>query len=221
MPRLFSYLMTHDTGFAPNPFYKTLTLATCKPGIRRTKKIGDWVAGFASETLVKSSKLKINSQGLIYVMRIGEILSFNEYFFAPDFQNKKPSPQINTLKNFQQDYGDNIYYCDDLGNQQQLPNGSHSLQEMNHDTGGENVLIADKFYYFGRNCLVPEGGWENMGVRIPLGYPTCYGYESDEVAINNICFFLHSKNYGKGIHGNPCLWEEKQIKPTYTKSCHK
>ncbi|WP_198140678.1 Nmad2 family putative nucleotide modification protein [Polaromonas naphthalenivorans] len=30
------YLMTHDSGFAPNPFHGTLTLATCKPGIRRT-----------------------------------------------------------------------------------------------------------------------------------------------------------------------------------------
>nr|WP_269667332.1 hypothetical protein [Polaromonas naphthalenivorans] len=28
--------MTHDSGFAPNPFHGTLTLATCKPGIRRT-----------------------------------------------------------------------------------------------------------------------------------------------------------------------------------------
>jgi hypothetical protein len=36
--RLFTYKMTHDSGFAPNPFYDILTLATCKPGIRKTKK---------------------------------------------------------------------------------------------------------------------------------------------------------------------------------------
>ena len=29
--RLFSYKMTNDSGFAPNPFGLTLTLATCKP----------------------------------------------------------------------------------------------------------------------------------------------------------------------------------------------
>ena len=28
--RLFAYKMTHDTGFAPNPFWGYLTLATCK-----------------------------------------------------------------------------------------------------------------------------------------------------------------------------------------------
>ena len=32
--------MTHDTGFAPNPFFDVLTLATCKPGIRRVSRPG-------------------------------------------------------------------------------------------------------------------------------------------------------------------------------------
>ncbi|MGE3595803.1 MAG: hypothetical protein AB7N70_09645 [Dehalococcoidia bacterium] len=41
-----SYKMTHDTGFAPNPFWGCLTLATCKPGIRQTRGPGDWIAGF-------------------------------------------------------------------------------------------------------------------------------------------------------------------------------
>lgn len=45
--------MTDDTGFAPNPFFGILTLATCKPGIRLTKKVGDYIAGFTSERLCK------------------------------------------------------------------------------------------------------------------------------------------------------------------------
>lgn len=38
--RLFAYKMTHDTGFAPNPFWGYLTLATCKPKIREKKRRG-------------------------------------------------------------------------------------------------------------------------------------------------------------------------------------
>jgi hypothetical protein len=37
--------MIDDTGFAPNPFHDFLTLATCKPDIRKKAQIGDWVLG--------------------------------------------------------------------------------------------------------------------------------------------------------------------------------
>jgi hypothetical protein len=49
--RLFAYKMTHDTGFAPNPFHGACTLATCKPQIRLHKRVGDWIAGFTSKRL--------------------------------------------------------------------------------------------------------------------------------------------------------------------------
>ena len=32
---IYEYVMTDDTGFAPNPFYGICTLACCKPVIRR------------------------------------------------------------------------------------------------------------------------------------------------------------------------------------------
>ena len=46
---VMGYKLRHDTGFAPNPFHGFLTLATCKPAIRRCRAKGDWVAGFASK----------------------------------------------------------------------------------------------------------------------------------------------------------------------------
>jgi Nucleotide modification associated domain 2 len=51
--RLFSYKMTNDSGFAPNPFWGRLTLATCKPEIRKAKRVGDWIAGFTSRELCR------------------------------------------------------------------------------------------------------------------------------------------------------------------------
>ena len=32
--KLYAYVMTYDTGFAPNSFYGVCTLACCKPKIR-------------------------------------------------------------------------------------------------------------------------------------------------------------------------------------------
>ncbi len=45
---LYSYVVTHDYGFAPNPFGGVLTLATCKPRIRQSVVAGDWVMGTGS-----------------------------------------------------------------------------------------------------------------------------------------------------------------------------
>ena len=47
--KLFSYVVARDYGFAPNPFFSTCTLATCKPKIRRTASVGDWIIGTGSK----------------------------------------------------------------------------------------------------------------------------------------------------------------------------
>lgn len=45
---LFSYVLARDAGFAPNPFYGVCTLATCKPRIRASAAVGDWIVGTGS-----------------------------------------------------------------------------------------------------------------------------------------------------------------------------
>lgn len=205
--RLFTYLMTHDSGFAPNPFQGVLTLATCKPGIRRTKNPGDWIAGFASAALVRSSKelgLTIKPNGLVYLMRIGEVLPLAKYFEDPRFKEKKPSPKISEGRDFQKGYGDNIYYRDQAGEYQQLENGNHGIEHKERDTSGANVLVSDTFYYFGRLCPAPNSGWAER-IRIPRG-PSYYGYRNDETALSEILHHLHSCGYAPGLHGDPCLW---------------
>ena len=48
--KMWSYRIVHDKQFAPNPFKGVLTLATCKPLIRRSNESrpGVWIAGFAA-----------------------------------------------------------------------------------------------------------------------------------------------------------------------------
>ncbi len=48
--KMWSYKLVWDTMFAPNPLFDVLTLATCKPGIRRSpnNRKGMWIAGFTA-----------------------------------------------------------------------------------------------------------------------------------------------------------------------------
>ena len=85
MARIHSYVVRYDSGFAPNPFYGHCTLVTCKPGIRRSAEVGDWVIGSGS-----------NARGvgrgghLVYGMRVTEVMTLDEYALNPRFESKKP-----------------------------------------------------------------------------------------------------------------------------------
>jgi len=89
---VFSYKMTHDSGFAPNPFGHTLTLATCKPYMRKSKGKGQWIAGFTSVDLNRDP---VGEERLVYLMRVGEKLHMRDYFADPRFQDKNPVRQFN------------------------------------------------------------------------------------------------------------------------------
>ena len=75
--RLFSYKMTNDNGFAPNPFHGFLTLANCKPLMIKSKKVGDWIAGFTSKKLNKD---ELGKEKLVYLMKVTEIETYYDYW---------------------------------------------------------------------------------------------------------------------------------------------
>ena len=76
IPRLYSYIVANDTGFAPNPFHGYCTLATCKPRIRKTARVGDWIVGTGSKRNGKAGYA-------VYAMRVTEIMTFDEYWSDP------------------------------------------------------------------------------------------------------------------------------------------
>lgn len=147
---LYTYPITRDFGFAPNPFYGFCTLATCKPRIRKAANIGDWVMGIGGSNQ-KQSKGKC-----IFLMKVSEKLSFEEYWSDERFVWKKP---VRNGSNAQM-IGDNIYHKDSHGNWIQEdshhsnPDGSANLINLNRDTGRCNqVLISDYFLYFGGKAI--------------------------------------------------------------------
>jgi hypothetical protein len=147
MARGFSYIVARDYGFAPNPFYGVLTLATCKPSIRKTAMVGDYVIGF--------SRKKYESK-LIFMMRVTEKMSFDEYWNDPRFLCKRPVMNGSTKKL----YGDNIYHHDELGQWVQedshhsKENGEINEDNLKKDTRStDQVLISSEFFYLGNKMV--------------------------------------------------------------------
>ncbi len=140
--KLFSYIVTHDTGFSPNPFWGYCTLADCKPAIRRTAQVGDWIVGLTP---------KHKGNRVVFAMEVDEILDYARYYQDPRFANKIPDY---TKGQVIYKTGDNIYKPLPSGGFQQLQSmHSHGEQEnpetKAHDLGGVNVLVGTSFRYFG------------------------------------------------------------------------
>lgn len=132
---LYSYIVAVDHGFAPNPFHGYLTLACCKPRIRKVAKRGDYIVGLGPSR---------TGHRLVFAMRVDETLEFDDYWLDERFRAKRPDRRAGRVKAL----GDNIYHRNEAGEwQQELSN--HSQQHIAHDLGGENVLVGEDFIYWG------------------------------------------------------------------------
>lgn len=193
--RLFSYKITNDTGFAPNPFFGNLTLATCKPKMRDTKRPGDWVAGFTSKRLCGDG---VGSERLIFLARVTGRLRYEEYFDHPDFQEKIPDLSRSKCV-FKA--GDNIYQPDGQGGYRQLDNSNHTEKHKSHDLKSEWVLISEEFYYFGKSALeIPD----EVRPQVPR-HQHPYGFRTSSPRKERFLNFVRSQ-VDPGIHDRPHQW---------------
>ena len=89
VPKLYSYVVDHDYGYAPNPFDGYCTLAQCMYG-KKSKNItdvadpGDWIVGTGGAKDVSAGHGKI-----IYVMRVDEKINLAEYYSDARFKGRK------------------------------------------------------------------------------------------------------------------------------------
>lgn len=154
--RIFSYVLRHDDGAAPNPFWGMCTLTICKPVIRRNAAEKDWIIGTGS----KNSKLKDGktydfSKNLVYAMKVTKILSLPQYdaFCKENYKNKLPQWEH---QDWRMRMGDCIY---DFTNKDitKMRKGVHKEVNKPKDLSGKNSLLSDFFYYFGENPVpIPE-----------------------------------------------------------------
>jgi hypothetical protein len=150
LTKIYSYILKNDSGAAPNPFWGMCTLTICKPAIRRTASVGDWVIGTGS----KNSKLNDGtfdfSDSIIYAMKITAIKSLSEYDEFCDKKAKKKIPNWRT-NDWRQKVGDCIYdYSKGTGPTIRL--SVHNEKNAKRDLSGQRALISREFYYFGQQA---------------------------------------------------------------------
>jgi len=192
--KLYSYIVKHDTGFAPNPFHGYCTLACCKPRIRRKAEKGDWVVGL----MPKSAGNKV-----AYLMRVDDIVpSFRDYWFAARFKAKKPS----YTGGLQKQCGDNIYEPKTPGTYRQLrsmhshDDGSEHTGNKAHDLSGKRILVSETFAYFGSNPKPLPSDLQSLIVG--RGHRSRF---SDET---KAAFLRFAGTVGFGVHAAPRQWRD-------------
>lgn len=160
MRKLCTYVLTKDTGLAPNPSWGWCTLAVCTPNHQGARvNDGDWIAGFRRHRL-------------LYVMEVANRIHMQAYFEDKRFAKKKPD-----LRGTWKDRcGDNFYSQNPDGSWQQHRNRFHvGPTYLAKDPRKPFVFISHKFWYFGQNAVpVPNGfvpliGQRGIRVNRPAG----------------------------------------------------
>ncbi|WP_432710826.1 hypothetical protein [Pseudomonas syringae] len=200
LPKVFSYKLVRDYGFAPNPFHGICTLATCKPQIREAAQVGDIIVGCGGRALGLEGRM-------IFAMRVSRKLSFQEYWEHRDFRIKRP----NFRSSKSTAYGDNIYHRDgdswvQEDSHHSFPGGALNGENLTRDMGSKNVLIGEEFVYWGASALeIPEHLREFAGEDL---YPPSRNYRntfSDAFRREVDAWF--SAITDRGCRGRPASWD--------------
>ncbi len=197
---LYSYVVARDFGFAPNPFHGMCTLATCKPNIRKTAEIGDWIIGTGAK--------KRNKQGhLIFVMQVSQIIPFNDYWEKEEYRQKKSN--LKSSKKFA--YGDNIYHNEPKrgwvqeDSHHSFVGGLPNHHNINKDTGVDRVLVGDEFIYWGANAPPIPSQFRNYdGKDICTDRPSHKNKFSDALVHDFLEWALSFEE--RGFSGTPIEW---------------
>jgi len=211
--RLFTYKVAYDAGTAPNPNGTNCTLAICKPNIRRIANIGDVIVGFGC----KSANHTDEEWRIVYCMEVSESFPWEKYIERCNAEDSYKH-KIPLSKN---DQGDCIWKqasaCEDPH-----PSWSgHNKEDFQRDVKhGENVLIGDIFWYFGKGdmhrIILPEA--------LRCIVPSKQGHRSNANSKNNfredfVKFFNGELNHRKitktGVWGTPSIPPESAD----TRSC--
>lgn len=195
--RVYSYVVEHDLGFAPNPFHGVCTLACCKPQIRKRAALGDIILGMGA------AKPKLGGK-LIYWMRVEEILTFDQYWRDARFGKKRPR----MIGSRYLRYGDNIYhllpentFCQ-AHSFHSLPGGAVSAVNLSRDTGTtDKVLIGRDFSFFGRAAIDLPADLQMFVIRGRPGHK-CKFEKGD---IERLAAWLMT--VPRGYRGEPAHWQ--------------
>jgi len=196
---MYTYVVEHDYGFAPNPFFGTCTLATCKPRIRAKADVGDLI-------LAAGSKKFGLDENIVFHMFVGEICTFDEYWNNKRFFLKRPEMSGSIMRAV----GDNIYRHKRTGAWSQ----QHSLhrrtsdkvdaEHLGRDTSSDRVLIGHDFIYWGGDGpRIPSSLLTGQSKKLVGGRPVRCKFSDLQIAAT--VRWLRSFQVPK-IAGRPRQW---------------
>jgi hypothetical protein len=90
MTKLYSYVVDHDRGYAPNPSDGYCTLVQCKfaTGKKRNivelAQVGDWIVGTGGADLKRSA----GHSKIVFAMQVTEKISLSQYLQDSRFQKR-------------------------------------------------------------------------------------------------------------------------------------
>ncbi|MEQ1955206.1 hypothetical protein [Mesorhizobium sp. CN2-181] len=159
---LYSYVVRWDHGSAPNPFYGVCSLATCKPGIRKHAKLGDWVLGTGS------AERKMADHA-VFLMRVESDTTFDEYWTGFPLKRAVLNGGMKVR------FGDNIYHRNKKTGAWIQEDSRHSqhgavVNETNlkRDTGTtDRVLLSTEFVYWGDQAPKMPAGLAKFHIGQP------------------------------------------------------
>lgn len=142
--KLLKYVMTSDTGLAPNPYFDICSLALCTPNHMNARlQPGDWLLGHSCKT---------TGNRLIYAMRLTKVIDMDRYFH--EYPQKRPVLDGKP----EQTRGDNLYFRDGA-HWRRVPSPAHNSVESFKQDHGKPVFLAEgaaNFWYFGAASSLPE-----------------------------------------------------------------
>jgi hypothetical protein len=148
--RLYTYALRIDDGAAPNPYGGVCTLTVCKPVIRRTAEVGDWVVGLGPTHAPDGRDL---SRHIVYAMQVSRKLTYAEYDHYCQTKLKAKMPDWSPTAPFAHQVGDCLYEPIVGGRFRQRP-GVHGPRNADTDVRGANALLAEHtFFYFGDQAV--------------------------------------------------------------------
>lgn len=181
MSRIWRYVLAHDTGMAPCLEGGTLTLACCKPDIRRSARRGEWVIGFAP---------KATGHGRVaWVGQVAEVLPLGEY--EARFRGRRDAL-------YRSDGDDRLVPVQEIYHADQ--------RSRQRDLRGRNALIFNPFWYWGRNTIAAPDAIASMA-HYYVGQ-SARGSTPDRIACLEA--WTRSAAH-PGIHGDPRQGEPRLV----------
>jgi hypothetical protein len=200
--KLFSYVVEHDNGFAPNPFGGYCTLAWCKYANPKSNKrnLVEMAAYYKNDLkedvwILGTGGCSHESAGngkIIYVMRVTKALELDKYDKDKTFKSKKYIKGINECG----DWRFNIDY----------KRNEHKIERF--------VLVSNDFYYFGKDAEEIRNDFKIGGIEKKFWGYKC-NFKSDLVS-DFIDWVREEFKNKKGQFGLPCN-PKKTIRKTRTK----